>query len=67
MGEWIEIPAHRIYCVRSIELASDFELVKGDLNQHSIYRRRRDGKLFTQPKFVSLTDPFTDRYRLEEM
>lgn len=58
-GEWIEVPAHRIYLVDNASFQLNFEHV-GDADyahswKQSVFRRKRDGKLFKRSLFTTST------------
>lgn len=49
-AEWIDIPAHRVYVVPSLEIAEEYERICVSTPPRELLRRNRDGKLFKRAR-----------------
>lgn len=58
MGEWIEVPAHRIYVICARELLDGFDYIgengkpveRGEITYRFV--RKKDGKVFKWARFI---------------
>jgi hypothetical protein len=67
-GQWVIVPAHRVFVLPQVELDAQYEyIIDKSSNLVCLFRRKSDGRMFRRPRFLSSSFDFGRYAAIEEV